>query len=881
MSKAISFITACEAALSLAGTASMQAAGLEPSSKMASTMTCSEGDLHRLALVCLDIRETASSCCASTSSHCQRMHRLYRQVNTAARAGFAPALLADVLEDAMVLVDAWKRYLPSSLNRNEMIFEGAMPLGSETFTRQLWQNSIGKDYAPPASYCFYAHVLAIFVVARLCPLLFASQELGLTSNGMWVVRAGLRGADMKLPESLSRKMRMDLVDGLLLFGKDRVLDQMHLAGWPLGAAEITELKELLRAVCEGQGQQQRQCTVGAFERAAVSRFRRLRHLGGVRVHSPESSWWDDGWQGRLRPWLGTTNPSRPVSESFGIGLRTIMLGTHGALMNELQQSWRAAATQADMGSFVDLSFHVVGKHVYDPNKWLKKWVGKPATTMDQFLKMVPFETVIHQYIDPASMRASIWNLLREHVREGDAITFICTIPSVTCASLASMPWPVVLFAPTGVTVQVPREHYSPFLKLLVRMSQDPKNHFIGMGPYTRAQIEFHTSLRVPVIPVLALYINASYTGRFSSEVLVHDRTTTLLTQTLCALIPKDYPLRMVGFLQTDRQYSTFARHRAVVHVPGCLPEQMAFYEFYGMGIPLFIPADPTYYLWPRLPFTVGHEPSHYGSCGSYGSWSGKHQLKFADAATSLLLYANYTIRCNGAVAVHAISESAPSKVQSHKARLLPMTAMDELGNTHVLQLETDSGVHGHMGRCIRVTRWPVSDRLRVWMGPKRGACAPLDAVGGCEAGPNTACPGVSWVEADYLAAPPPAVAAGPAQREEPIQFERGGFGGTFWHLGSTTLSRRRRGQRPSTSPFDLNTHRALREWSAAIDFFRYPGLSHFVSLAALLRQLLELDPVSVGATMREFRTARRKTGLAAWRATLESIVRHESQNSLL
>jgi len=499
--------------------------------------------------------------------------------------------------------------------------------------------------------------------------------------------------------------------------------------------------------------------------------------------------------------------------------------------------------------------------------------------MEQFLKAVPFETVNHNYIDPASLRGSLWNLMKDNVRQGDAIALVCTIPSVTCAALASMPWPVVLFAPTGVTVQVPREHYAPFLKLLVKMSHDPKNHFIAMGPYTRAQIEYHTSLRVPVIPVLALYVNVSYTGRFSTDILVHDRTNTLLIQTLCALIPDRYPLRMVGFLQTDRQYSTFAKHRAVVHVPGCLPEQMAFYEFYGMGIPLFIPADPTYYLWPRLPFSMGQPPPNYGKCGSYADWAGVHQLKFTDKATNMLVIANYTIRCSGKLIVHAASES--ESLPSEVGKVVPMQAMDDLGNTHALRPEASSGLQSHRDRCVRFTRWPVSDRLRIWMGPTPGACPALDAAGGCEAGPFPECPGLLWIEADYLASPPPAVVAAPLQREESVQFERGGFGGTFWHLASTTLSRRRRGQRPSTSPFDLNTHRTLRQWSVAIDFFRYPGLTHFVSLASLTRQLLSLDPVRVGATMQEFRTARRKTGLAAWRATLEKIVRHDSQGGLV
>lgn len=205
--------------------------------------------------------------------------------------------------------------------------------------------------------------------------------------------------------------------------------------------------------------------------------------------------------------------------------------------------------------------------------------------------------------------------------------------------------------------------------------------------------------------------------------------------------------------------------------------------------------------------------------------------------------------------------------------------MDELGNTHSLQLAGQGSLVSHSGRCIRLTRWPVATDLRAWLGPSRGVCPSIDAPGGCESGP-VPCSSPYWLAAHYVAPPPPDLAAAAQARKEPAQSERGGFGGTFWHLASTTLGRRRRGRRPKTSPFDLSTHYGLRQWSEAIDFFRYPGLRHFLSLASLLRQLTTLDVDRVNAEMQVFGAARRSTGLAAWRATLEAVVRDPSQLGL-
>ncbi|CAE8647605.1 unnamed protein product, partial [Polarella glacialis] len=91
-----------------------------------------------------------------------------------------------------------------------------------------------------------------------------------------------------------------------------------------------------------------------------------------------------------------------------------------------------------------------------------------------------------------------------------------------------------------------------------------------------------------------------------------------------------FPFRFVHIADTDRTYETFAEYAAVVFVPGDV-EQMGFYEFYTMAIPIFFPADPGRFLWPRWPGLVGGLSKN--GCGSYYAWIGTWDIKLIDQET--------------------------------------------------------------------------------------------------------------------------------------------------------------------------------------------------------------------------------------------------------
>eukprot|EP00927_Polykrikos_kofoidii_P083945 TRINITY_DN8726_c0_g1_i1.p1 TRINITY_DN8726_c0_g1~~TRINITY_DN8726_c0_g1_i1.p1 ORF type:complete len:271 (-),score=37.97 TRINITY_DN8726_c0_g1_i1:144-956(-) len=156
------------------------------------------------------------------------------------------------------------------------------------------------------------------------------------------------------------------------------------------------------------------------------------------------------------------------------------------------------------------------------------------------------------------------------------------------------------------------------------------------------QYEYQTGTWLPAIRTLALYTNARHYPSRNSEVLVLDRPHECVL--MCAIqlfleaieagrppetveevtartavadrpeLPSSrwkegrlrvaetshYPLRFLTRQMTDRKFGTFATFRAVVLWPYDM-DLVCFYEFYSMGMPIFMPS----YL-PRYIFFQHH-----------------------------------------------------------------------------------------------------------------------------------------------------------------------------------------------------------------------------------------------------------------------------------
>eukprot|EP00928_Gymnodinium_smaydae_P074290 TRINITY_DN57354_c0_g1_i1.p1 TRINITY_DN57354_c0_g1~~TRINITY_DN57354_c0_g1_i1.p1 ORF type:complete len:689 (+),score=162.30 TRINITY_DN57354_c0_g1_i1:89-2155(+) len=72
--------------------------------------------------------------------------------------------------------------------------------------------------------------------------------------------------------------------------------------------------------------------------------------------------------------------------------------------------------------------------------------------------------------------------------------------------------------------------------------------------------------------------------------------------------------------------------------------------------------------------------------------------------------------------------------------------------------------------------------------------------------------------------------------------------------------------RPSLSPLSLTTVAALRHWSKYMDFFRFPGVQLFESLAALLQILPAADTQAISVQMRLSHMERHVEATNVWRS---------------
>jgi len=842
--------------------------------------------------------------CNAKGEDAQIAGRLKQKVQVAARMGFAPLLLSKALPDAQVLLNRWGRFMPSKMNVAAIVSGAEVAAGAHDFAWKLGGGGGSSPSQHSPQYCLYAHVAAVFVVQRFRPLKFAWELLHAKqiAGGMhrrhsneaggvnrWVSRALHRHAGMPLPTGLVTDMYLALHRALFLFGYNRVFDQAHLVGWPVASGELVEFAEALRTVCLRPS---KRCTLRKLHRDLTLRLRVAWRLATTISREPTEryeiplkfvqSWPASALRGGLQHSNTETNIVRKKT------LTVFMTGTHGALFKEVEASWRSAVCGASSNihaiNFQQLS-HSAAYFGANTNIHATNFVPPNS---DDLIAKSRYAIISHTYVMPHTALELLRQMMGAWLRGAgpeDAAVVLCTIPAITCAAFAALELPVVHYSPTIITVQVPLQNIGPWLQLYAKMARDPKNHFIVNSEAYNAMHEAVTGQKWQVIPVLALYMNVTYTGHQSNRILVYDRSFTVLLQGLSALTPAEHMLHFIGHTQTDRQYTTFAEHRALIFVPTAVA-QMAFWEFYAMGVPIFIPADASLYLWPPLPFGMVNggvvtEDSGYArpglpilGHGSYEHWEGVHHLNIsviAGRSTGVSIFVDLTLRRSNAVSVLM---TAPGQQIAFDAEAVPLTTMDERGNTHSLEPSGEFGpVFG--GRCVRLSN--NLGLLSAWLGPRPGACPKLDAPGGCRAGP-VLCKTSLWNEIPYRGEPPE---GGAEQRDKPLDgAERSGFGESFWCLGRTVLTRRRR-QRPWGDPSATSTHRSLRRLTHRLDMFQYPKVGRFISGAELLYKLQELEPNAVETVMHDFMKSQRSAGLALWRdAVLNAVVQHPSQEDL-
>lgn len=321
----------------------------------------------------------------------------------------------------------------------------------------------------------------------------------------------------------------------------------------------------------------------------------------------------------------------------------------------------------------EFSVHsVMKKTTVDQADMMKGRAGIPWN-LDKLVFRINTEDVLD--IQPAALKLRL--LLRSEDGNGfDETILLCTIPAFACSAFAGLPHPMIMYAANPATAQVPFGQQTAWLQLFASFAADPKKQLIVSNAYAQAQYEYELGVSLPAIRVHGLYSGAQHNppagSKIVSDILVYDRTSPLMAYALEALrqamstTATGLTPHFVHHAETDREYQTFASFAAVVFVPGDV-EQMAFYEFYSMGLPVFVPSDAGRYMWPHLPAPKG--PATDTFC-NYAEWVGGWDLRFQDGSL-----VTWTIDCEGRVEKHGTILGS----------LQPLDLMDEYGFTHYLQ----------------------------------------------------------------------------------------------------------------------------------------------------------------------------------------------------
>lgn len=234
-----------------------------------------------------------------------------------------------------------------------------------------------------------------------------------------------------------------------------------------------------------------------------------------------------------------------------------------------------------------------------------------------------------------------------HVTNLKVDVFLCTV-AYLCLLAEGLDLPVLGYFGHPLLFMVPREDRvrEDFWPRFVRMASSPNVGFAVSDPFLQMQYDYQVgSPRLPAIRTHALYTEAMHFPERAGEVLVMDRphecvlmcmlfrllrAKTIDSEVVDAVAEDDwsvddgrlrvasapgYPYRFLTRALTDRSFRSFAKFRAVVLWAYDM-DLITFYEFYGMGMPIFMPSSLPKYLFQQ-------DHMHYD-----GKWEGRRYDRY-------------------------------------------------------------------------------------------------------------------------------------------------------------------------------------------------------------------------------------------------------------
>eukprot|EP00927_Polykrikos_kofoidii_P057170 TRINITY_DN51284_c0_g1_i1.p1 TRINITY_DN51284_c0_g1~~TRINITY_DN51284_c0_g1_i1.p1 ORF type:complete len:686 (-),score=77.98 TRINITY_DN51284_c0_g1_i1:194-2251(-) len=212
----------------------------------------------------------------------------------------------------------------------------------------------------------------------------------------------------------------------------------------------------------------------------------------------------------------------------------------------------------------------------------------------------PYETYTFSRIREASKTIGLQLL----GHEPDLL--ICTSPFILCALLQeATSLPLLAYFGLPLLWKRPTDHFddkaarAAFWKELVRLGDEPRVVMATNNPLLTEQIAFQTpNMLLPTVRPHAVFARATYAPKLQNKVLVASRTKFNWVTLGCALrrfAPDGYPFTF-EILNSDSKltFKELSSRRAAVLVPW-EHALMAFFEFYSMGVPLFMPDAPWAY----------------------------------------------------------------------------------------------------------------------------------------------------------------------------------------------------------------------------------------------------------------------------------------------
>ncbi|CAJ1360430.1 unnamed protein product [Effrenium voratum] len=176
--------------------------------------------------------------------------------------------------------------------------------------------------------------------------------------------------------------------------------------------------------------------------------------------------------------------------------------------------------------------------------------------------------------------------------------FLCTNPVYYCNFFIGLNKTILGYFGLPLLYMVPQESWSRWIDDFIALASLPSSLFVSNNPLHSEQVAWQSGVRLPVLRPVVLYLKERYNPQRLEEVLVPEpREACVLYCVLRAFVPSGYPLRFLGKADTDRSYQSFVAFRAVVLFPHDFA-LMTFYEFYAMGVPLFMPSHLSKYLFP-------------------------------------------------------------------------------------------------------------------------------------------------------------------------------------------------------------------------------------------------------------------------------------------